>query len=145
MKHILLIILSVLLVSCCPIKQTADKGQIMNVHEHINYIEFPAKDMAATKTFFTDVFDWSFTEYGPDYMDARGGGLSVGFYKSDLAAHYQKGSALIVFYSKELEATQAKIEQAGGTVTRPIFAFPGGRRFHFADPSGNEYGVWSDL
>lgn len=116
----------------------------MNVHNQINYAEFPAKDMAATKAFFSEVFGWSLTEYGPDYMDVHDVGLTVGFHKSQLAANYEKTGSILVFYSKYLEATQAKIEKAGGTITRPIFAFPGGRRFHFTDPSGNEFGVWSD-
>ena len=116
----------------------------MNVHNQINYAEFPAKDMAATKAFFGEVFGWSLTEYGPDYMDVHDVGLTVGFHKSQLVANYEKTGSIIVFYSKYLEATQAKIEKAGGTITRPIFAFPGGRRFHFTDPSGNEFGVWSD-
>jgi hypothetical protein len=67
------------------------------------------------------------------------------FYKSDLSAIIENGSALIVFYSQELENTQAKIEQAGGVIKKEIFSFPGGRRFHFTDPSGNEYAVWSDV
>ncbi|MCB0036634.1 MAG: VOC family protein, partial [Anaerolineales bacterium] len=67
-----------------------------------------------------------------------------GFYQSDLTATVAKGSALIVFYSAALEETQAKIEKAGGAITRPIFSFPGGRRFHFTDPSGNEFAVWSE-
>ncbi len=116
----------------------------MNVHEQINYVEFPAKDMTATKAFFSEVFGWSFTDYGPDYMDVSNAGLGVGFYRSDLTAVCEQGSALIVFFSDTLEVTQAKIEKAGGIVTREIFEFPGGRRLHFTDPSGNEYGVWSD-
>lgn len=117
----------------------------MNQHEKINYVEFPAKDIEATKIFFTNVFDWSFTDYGPDYTAFSNTGLEGGFYKSDLTVSREKGSALIVFYSRNLEQTQAKIEQAGGTIIKPTFSFPGGRRFHFADPNGNEYAVWSDV
>lgn len=116
----------------------------MNIHEQINYAEFPAKDMAAAKKFFNEVFGWTFNEYGPDYMDVHDVGLSLGFYRSDLVATYEKAGSLIVLFSDDLQATQAKIEQADGTITRPIFEFPGGRRFHFTDPNGNEYGVWSD-
>lgn len=145
MKNIILYILIIIVTSGCSTSEILDKGSIMNVHEQINYVEFPATDMAATKDFFTTVFNWSFTEYGPEYMDVKGVGLDVGFYKSDLTARYADGSALIVFYSKELETTQAKIEKAGGKITKPIVSFPGGRRFQFTDPSGNEYGVWSDL
>lgn len=117
----------------------------MNEHEKINYVEFPAKNIKATKDFFTAVFGWSFTDYGPDYTAFSNAGLEGGFFKSDLYASTKKGSALIVFYSKNLEQTQAKIETAGGSIIKAIFAFPGGRRFHFTDPNGNEYAVWSDV
>ena len=117
----------------------------MNKHEKINYVEFPAKDIKTAKTFFTKVFGWSFVDYGPEYTTFRDAGLDGGFYKSTLAPSTAKGCALIVFYSKELEKTQSKIENAGGSIVKPIFSFPGGRRFHFNDPNGNEYAVWSDI
>jgi len=116
----------------------------MKTHEKISYVEFPSRDIAATKAFFSEVFGWSFVDYGPDYVSFSNEGLNGGFFKSDLHASTDLGSALIVFYSKTLEKTLAKIKQAGGSVTKPIFPFPGGRRFHFADPNGNEYAVWSD-
>jgi len=117
----------------------------MNEHEKINYVEFPAKDIEATKTFFGNAFGWSFVDYGPEYSAFSNEGLDGGFLKSELSASAENGSALIVFYSKDLEQTQAKIEQAGGCIIKPIFPFPGGRRFHFGDPNGNEYAVWSDV
>lgn len=117
----------------------------MNEHEKINYVEFPVKDMEATKAFFTKVFGWSFTDYGPDYSAFSNEGLDGGFFKSGLSVSTKKGSALIIFYSNNLEQTQSKIEQAGGIIIKPIFSFPGGRRFHFGDPNGNEYAVWSDI
>tara|TARA_B110000037_G_scaffold180013_1_gene206463 strand:- start:173 stop:526 length:354 start_codon:yes stop_codon:yes gene_type:complete len=117
----------------------------MNQHEKINYVEFPATDIEATKAFFTAAFGWSFTDYGPDYTAFSNEGLDGGFFKSDLSATTKKGSALIVFYSSELEMTQTKVVTSGGTLSMPIFDFPGGRRFHFTDPSGNELAVWSDL
>ena len=117
----------------------------MNDHEKINYVEFPAKDIEAAKTFFTAVFGWSFEDYGPDYTAFSNEGLDGGFFKSDLTSSTETGSALIVFYSQALEQTQSKIEKAGGSIIRPIFSFPGGRRFHFTDPNGNEYAVWSDV
>ena len=117
----------------------------MNVHEKINYVEFPAKDLEATKAFFTAALGWTFEDFGPDYTAFSDEGLDGGFYKSDLSATVESGSALIIFYSAELEETQAKIERAGGAIKREIFSFPGGRRFHFSDPSGNEYAVWSDI
>jgi len=117
----------------------------MNEHEKINYVEFPAKDIGATKTFFKEVFGWSFVDYGPEYTAFSNVGLDGGFFKSNLTSLTENGSALIVFYSCDLENTQSKIEGAGGSIIKPIFSFPGGRRFHFGDPSGNEYAVWSDL
>ena len=117
----------------------------MNEHEKINYVEFPSKDIAVTKSFFETVFQWSFTDYGPAYTAFSNAGLEGGFFKSDQASCTDKGSALIVFYSNNLAQTQQKIEDAGGKIIKPIFAFPGGRRFHFSDPNGNEYAVWSDV
>ena len=116
----------------------------MNEHEKINYVEFPAKDIEATKTFFSNVFNWSFEDFGPDYTAFSNEGLDGGFFRADLFSSAQNGSALIVFYSKELEQTQKKIEEAGGRILQEIYSFPGGRRFHFAEPSGNEFAVWSD-
>ena len=116
----------------------------MNEHEKINYVEFPATDLAKTKAFFSKVFAWTFHDFGPEYCAFFGAGLKGGFYQSDLSATTASGSALIVFYSKDLEATLAKIELNSGQVVKPIFSFPGGRRFHFSDPSGNEFAVWSE-
>jgi predicted enzyme related to lactoylglutathione lyase len=117
----------------------------MKEHEKIDYVEFPAKDIEATKSFFRRVFDWSFEDYGPDYTAFSNQGIDGGFYKSDLTASTENGSALIVFYSEELEKTLSKIVEAGGKIVRPIFSFPGGRRFHFSDPNDNEFAVWSDI
>lgn len=116
----------------------------MNQHEKINYVELPAKDLEKTKIFFSEVFDWSFVDYGPDYTAFSNAGLDGGFFTSDLSVSTANGSALIVFYSESLEQTQAKIEKSGGTIVQAIFDFPGGRRFHFTDPNDNEYAVWSD-
>jgi predicted enzyme related to lactoylglutathione lyase len=116
----------------------------MDAHEKINYIEFPAKDIEATKAFFTAAFDWVFTDYGPTYTAFSNAGIDGGFFQSDKVATTKNGSVLIVLYSKTLEQTQTKIEKAGGKIIKPIFSFPGGRRFHFCDPNGNEYAVWSE-
>jgi predicted enzyme related to lactoylglutathione lyase len=113
-------------------------------HEKINYVEFPSRDLSATKVFFIAAFGWSFIDYGPNYSAFANQGLNGGFYKSEQVASTAKGGALIVFYSQSLEQTQLKVEAAGGTITKPTFTFPGGRRFHFADPNGNEYAVWSE-
>mgnify|MGYP001823688364 FL=1 len=117
----------------------------MNEHEKINYVEFPSKDLQATKAFFTSVFGWSFVDYGPEYTAFTNEGIDGGFYQSGLTATTKNGGALIVFYSKDLESTQAKIQDAGGSIIKAVFPFPGGRRFHFSDPNGNEYAVWSDV
>lgn len=123
---------------------TVDRETIMDKHEKINYIEFPTADMDSTKAFFAQVFGWSFTDYGPDYMDSSDGGIMTGFFKADLQSSTENGSALVTFYSDHLEETLAKVEAAGGSIIKPIFSFPGGRRFQFLEPSGNEFAVWSD-
>ena len=116
----------------------------MNQHEKINYVEFPARDLEKAKTFFTAVFNWSFTDYGDEYAAFENEGLDGGFFKSDNVISTDSGSALIVFFSESLEKTQAKVTENGGVISKDIFDFPGGRRFHFTDPNGNEYAVWSD-
>ncbi len=116
----------------------------MDRHEKIDYVELPASDIEATKTFFTKVFGWSFTDYGPEYSDSPGGGIMTGFYKANLKSSPETGGALVTFYSNDLKATLAKVETAGGIIIKPIFDFPGGRRFQFTEPSGNEFAVWSD-
>ena len=115
-----------------------------NNHEKINYIELPAKDIEKAKSFFSEVFAWSFEDYGPEYVSIHNAGIDGGFYKSDLCVSAKNGSALVVLYSNNLESTQLKIEKSDGEILQAIFSFPGGRRFHFADPNGNEYAVWSD-
>ncbi len=121
-----------------------EQSNRMNEHEKINYVEFPSKDIPLTKEFFTNVFHWQFEDYGPEYAAFHNAGLEGGFFQSDLTSSAKNGGALIVFYSSDLESTQIKITDAGGAIVKPIFEFPGGRRFHFSDPNGNEYAVWSD-
>ena len=87
------------------------------------------------------MFGWKFDDYGPDYIAFHDGRMAGGFYKSSNA---NPGGALVVIYAADLEATQARVVQAGGKVVRATFDFPGGRRFHFSDPGGNELSVWSD-
>ena len=116
----------------------------MPKHESINYIEYPATDLAASKRFFERVFGWQFVDYGTDYSAFSESGLDGGFYRSGLASTTAKGSGLIVFYSAHIEQTQTKIEQFGGEINKALFNFPGGRRFHFIEPSGNEFAVWSE-
>ena len=116
----------------------------MNEHEKINYLELPSKDIEATKAFFSTVFGWSFKDYGPEYTAFSNAGIDGGFYKSTLSCSTDNGSALIVIYSRDLEGTLSTIFSTGGSIKKPIFSFPGGRRFHFCDPNGNEYAVWSE-
>ncbi len=116
----------------------------MNIHEKMNYVEYPAKNLTATKAFFESAFGWSFTDYGPEYTAFENQGLDGGFFQADLASSTEKGAPLIVFYSDQLEATLAKVEKAGGSILKPIYSFPGGRRFHFTEPSGNEFAVWGE-
>ncbi len=117
----------------------------MNLNDKINYVEFPAKDIEATKKFFSSVFGWSFVDYGPEYTAFSDQGLDGGFFKSESASSTKAGGALIILYTDQLEETQARVESAGGNIVKPIFTFPGGRRFHFTEPSGNELAVWSDV
>lgn len=118
---------------------------IMSQHKKINYIELPSKDLAKTKFFFTSVFHWSFKDYGPEYCAIEDAGIDGGFYVSDKTTLTSNGSALIVIYSNNLESTLDEVLHYGGSIVKPVFSFPGGRRFHFLDPNGNEFAVWSDL
>jgi|SRR5580692_12956573 predicted enzyme related to lactoylglutathione lyase len=113
----------------------------------INYIEFPATDIEATKCFYGDVFGWKFQDYGPDYTSFHDGNLAGGFNKGadpvSVGQPRTRGT-LVVIYAVALEDTYAKVQAADGKILKEIFGFPGGRRFHFADPNGNELAVWSE-
>ena len=111
------------------------------IHNAIDYVEFPADDTAAVKAFYGEAFGWAFEDYGPTYACPSNAGLSGGF-QADPEQRPKK--PLVILYSLDLEATRDKVVQAGGEVCVDIFDFPGGRRFHFRDPSGNELAVWSD-
>jgi predicted enzyme related to lactoylglutathione lyase len=108
----------------------------------VDYVEMPGGDLPAAKAFYTDAFGWSFTDYGPDYA-AFNEGLDGGFH----AGQEDEGAVakpLVILYAQDLEGMEAKVRAAGGAITKPIFSFPGGRRFHFTDPAGNELAVWSE-
>lgn len=122
-----------------------NKSSNESKNEKLNYVEFPAKDIIATKAFFEQAFGWSFEDFGPDYSSFTGQGLDGGFYKSNLTSTVANGAALLVILSKDLEQSQLNVEAAGGDITCSIFSFPGGRRFHFTEPSGNELAVWSKV
>ena len=113
-------------------------------HHHITYIEFFATDIERAKQFYSKAFGWSFKDWGSDYTCFTGAGIEGGFSRKEPHEAQKKSSPLMVIYSKDLEATQAAIEAAGGNIAVPIFSFPGGRRFHFTDGVGNLLGVWSE-
>lgn len=110
-------------------------------HHAIDYIEITVRDLAAAKRFYTEAFGWQFNDYGPGYAGIQGpdrevGGLAQG-------DHTAGGGPLVILFSNDLEATVAAVRAAGGTIAKEPYGFPGGRRFHFTDPSGNELAVWA--
>jgi uncharacterized protein len=107
----------------------------------VDYIEFPATDIAKTKAFYSSVFGWKFEDYGPDYTSFSDGRLAGGFTKD---APLPVKGVLVVLYASDLEGTEAKVKAAGVSISKEIFSYPGGRRFHFMDPNGNELAVWSE-
>lgn len=113
--------------------------------DKINYVEFPATNIAATKAFFQQAFAWTFEDYGPDYTAFSDQGLEGGFFKSELSSTISSGGALLVLLSDELEASYVNVVAAGGLISQETFTFPGGKRFHFIEPSGNELAVWSKI
>ena len=110
-------------------------------NNHINYIEFQSTDLEKTKQFYRQSFAWDFTDYGPTYVAFSESGMAGGFSKTDGPV---VNGALIVLYHQDLDGIKNKIIKAGGKISKDIFSFPGGHRFHFLDPSGNELAVWSD-
>jgi predicted enzyme related to lactoylglutathione lyase len=111
-------------------------------HHAIDYIEITVKDVAEAKRFYGAAFGWTFNDYGPDYAGIQGPGREVGGFSKD--AVVRTGGPLVVLYSKTLDDTLARVKKAGGRIVKDPFEFPGGRRFHFSDPSGNELAVWSE-
>lgn len=117
---------------------------VANKHEKINYVEFPTANIQATKDFFSQVFNWLFQDFGAEYCAFSNQGIDGGFFQAEVVASVKNGSALIVFYSQNIEETQVKVKNENGIINKEIFSFPGGRRFHFIEPGGNEFAVWSD-
>lgn len=109
-------------------------------NHRIDYVEFGATDIARIKQFYSSVFGWTFTDYGPAYTSFVDGRLAGGFSLEAAPG----GSPLIVIYANDLEGAYARVKANGGDIRKEIFSFPGGRRFHFVDPSGNELAVWSE-
>jgi len=110
----------------------------------IDYIELPATDFDAVEAFYKAVFSWTFEDYGPEYRAFSDGRIDGGFYRSELKSMADNGSALVIFYAEDLEKVLETVKSAGGSIVKPIFSFPGGRRFQFTDPAGNELAVWSE-
>jgi predicted enzyme related to lactoylglutathione lyase len=115
-----------------------------HAHHAIDYIEIAVTDVADAKRFYRAAFGWTFTDYGPDYAGIQGQppGREVGGLRQE--SDVRAGGPLVVLYSQTLDATLAAVTKAGGRIVKEPFRFPGGRRFHFADPSGNELAVWSE-
>jgi len=107
----------------------------------IDYLEFQSSDLAETKRFYNGVFSWRFADWGDDYVSFDDGRLTGGFTAVEAV---ETGGPLVVIYAVDLEDVEASVREQGGVITRETFEFPGGRRFHFTDPSGNELAVWSD-
>lgn len=116
----------------------------MQQDQKIDYLELPARDFDAVQAFYEKAFGWTFTDYGEEYRAFNDGKLDGGFYKSDKASSTDSGAALIILYASDLENTRDRVISCGGKLVQEIFSFPGGRRFHFSDPNGNELAVWSD-
>lgn len=114
----------------------------MHTHHVIDYVEFTVRDLVAAKRFYASAFGWRFTDYGPDYAGIQGPDRELGGLRR--ADELRSGGPLVVLYSTNLESSFAAVRSAGGSIIQEPFSFPGGRRFHFADPSGNELAVWSE-
>ena len=110
------------------------------IHHELQYVEFVTKDFNVVKEFYSKAFGWEFTDWGPEYISFEGEHVSGGFGVGDP----QSGTIMPILYSEKLEESQKSVEEAGGTIVREIFSFPGGRRFEFTDPDKNHLAVWSD-
>lgn len=115
----------------------------MRAENRIDYVEIPVTDLKKTRDFFTALFGWSFQQWGDDYMSFKDGRLDGGFRHS--AEPAPSTGVLLVFFSGDLERDLERVKDLGGTISQDIFSFPGGRRFHFVDPVGNEYAMWAEI
>lgn len=116
----------------------------MPMDNRIDYVEFGSKDFDVDQAFYEAVFGWKFIDWGADYRSFSDGSIEGGFYRSTKVSDTTNGSALVIVYAKNLEETRDRVVASGGRIKTDVFLFPGGRRFQFNDPSGNELGVWSD-
>ena len=115
----------------------------MRTEKRIDYIEIPVTDPARARDFFAALMDWEFKDWGPDYISFRDGRLDGGFRRSGEPA--PANGVLLVFFSEDLERDRDRVIELGASISQDIFEFPGGRRFHFVDPLGNEYAIWGEL
>ncbi|MEM9173569.1 MAG: VOC family protein [Pseudomonadota bacterium] len=115
----------------------------MSNQTRINYVELPAADLKAIEAFYATAFGWRFTWYGEDYLAFNDGKIDGGFFRSDTRARQDAGSVLLVLLSDDLEVAYEQVTALGAVIIKEIFLFPGGRRFHFADPNGNEVAIWT--
>lgn len=106
----------------------------------ITYIEIPSRNLAASKTFFQQVFGWMYKDLNSEYCYITNAGTPCAFYRS---TKITQSGVLLVLQVPHLETAQANVIAAGGQIIKPIFNLPGGQRFHFVDVSGNELGVWA--
>ncbi|NVB36958.1 VOC family protein [Pseudenhygromyxa sp. WMMC2535] len=116
----------------------------MHLHHAIDYIEICVGDLAAATRFYGQAFGWAFNEYGPAYAGIRKQDGEIGGLRQVEGYKGEGGGPLVILFSEDLQASLAAVEDAGGVVVEPPFEFPGGRRFHFSDPSGNVLGVWAE-
>ena len=114
----------------------------IHIHHGIDYIEFSVTNMAESQRFYEAAFDWRFNDYGAAYAGIRKQDGEAGGFR--LEPEVSRGGPLVILYSKDLDSTLTRVREAGGRITTEPFDFPGGRRFHFQDPSGNELAVWSE-
>ena len=121
------------------------KGLIrMSLPDQINYLELPSLDPQASKDFFTALFGWRFEDYGPDYIAFFGAGIDGGFYRSNIVATPAQGGSLVVLKSANLAQSLAEVTATGAIIVKPIFSFPGGYRFEFLEPGGNQLAIWAE-
>lgn len=140
---VLLALALLLTAACSQLNETGVATVDQKQHDRrVDYVEFASTDLEATKAFYSAVFGWRFTDWGPDYVSFEDGRLTGGFTTAESVE--TGGGALVVIYAVDLESILAAVREQGGTIVREPFTFPGGRRFHFKDPAGNELAVWSD-
>ena len=114
----------------------------MREEGRIDYVEIPVTDLVKTREFFSELFGWSFQEWGADYFSFSDGRMDCGLRRAEEAA--PATGVLLIFYSENLERDRERVKELGATISQDIFDFPGGRRFHFVDPVGTEFAIWSD-